>query len=315
VKTQKYQEAVDVAEDFQGRYPYSLRLQKVRFLKGQALEELDRWTEAADNYRIISEFSEKNQPEISAMSIYRLSFVYEALGDDQRVLTTLFEAQKNGKYLPTETALAEIPSRIAMVYAKENNPKEANRWLAEADKGLKKTLETRNLPLTDEWLAEIYYNMGSISTNQLSNDNIITIIQGQKAIQKYLMRSLQYGDPIWSAKAMKKLRMTYVDLWNAIYNLPETSGMEPTVAKKIKTDEQFKLVSPFAELLADAQLYRPGREQKSNPYQDDFFAFLDQMQVNVSGLMQNPLYTPLTTGRDKSPQKAKLPAKIDASSD
>lgn len=315
MKAQNFEGALQTADDFQKAYPYSLKSQRVRFLKASAYEELGRWTEAANTYKAISSMTDKNQPEISAMSIYRLSYVYEALGDDQRVITTLFEAAKYNKYLPVEVVNAEIPSRLAMVYAKENNSKEAQKWLAEADKGLKRTLETRDEPLTDSWLAELYFNMGTISTDQLSNDNILTIIQGQSAVQKYLIRSLQYGDPVWSAKALKRLKGTYTDLWKEIEGYPEPAGYEAIVAQKMRKDAQIQLAGPFAELMRDAELYRPGAEQKSNQYQTDFFNFIEEMQTRVRSVLDSSLLTPLMPGRDKTLQKHRTPVKIVPSED
>lgn len=296
----QFQEVVLLVDAFQKKYPYSLKLQRARFLKASSLEELERFSEAAETYKIISQFSERNQPEISAMSIYRLSFVYEALGDDQRVLTTLLEALKNRTYLPNEVSEAEIPSRIAMVYAKENNSAESAKWLAKADEGLKRVLDTQKEPLTNTWLAKTYYNMGSISTSQLSVENIQTIIQGQNSVQKYLIRALQYGDPIWSAKALRRLQTTYTDLWNAISNYPEQSGSEPMAAKKIKKDQQILLAGPLFNLIEEAMLYQPGPEQKPNQYQTTFFNFLDQIQTRIGGLLQDSLYTPL---QPKNPGK------------
>ncbi len=315
MKTQNYNSALSAAEGFQRAYPYSLKLQRVRFLKAGALEELGRWTEAADTYKSISAISEKNQLEISAMSIYRLSFAYEALGDDQRVITTLLEASKYYKYLPPEVINAEIPSRLAMVYAKENNISEAQKWLKEADSGLKKTLATHQGPITNEWLAELYFNMGSISTQQLSNDNILTIIQGQSAVQKYLIRALQYNDPIWSAKALQKLKNTYLDLWKSIEAYPPPSGYEPLVAQKMIKDEQLRLAGPFSSLINEAELYRPGIEQQSNQYQSEFFNFLEELQIRVRTVLGESLFTPLMPGRDKTPQKGKTPVKIIPSED
>jgi tetratricopeptide (TPR) repeat protein len=315
LKEQNFEAALQSIETFQTAYPYSLKLQRARFMKAGALEELGRWTEAADTYKAISTISGKNQPEISAKSLYRLSYVYEALGDNQRVITVLVEAAKYHKYLPPEVINAEIPSRLAMIYAKENNSKEAQKWLSEADKGLKRTLESRNEPLTDKWLAELYFNMGSISTQQLSNDNIITIIQGQSAVQKYLIEALQYNDSVWSAKALKSIRATYLDLWKAIETLPEEPGYEPLVAQKMKKDEQLRLMGSFSDLIKEAELYRPGREQTTNPYQSEFFNFLEELQTRVHAILGEALYTPLMSGRAKAAKKPKAPVKIVPSED
>lgn len=315
MKAQNFQAVLTSVSEFKSAYPYSLKLQKVRFFQGNALEELGRWSEAADTYKAISVISERNQPEISAMSIYRLSYVHEALGDDQRVIATLYEAAKYHKYLPVEVIQAEIPSRLAMVYSKENNAKEAQKWLGEADKGLKRTLESRTEPLTNPWLAQLYFNMGSISTEQLSSDNILTIIQGQAAVQKYLIRSLQYNDSVWSAKALKKLKGTYLDLWKAIESYPEPTGYELLVAQKMKKDAQLELAGPFADLMRDADLYRPGVEQKSNLFQQEFFNFIEELQTRVRSVLDSSVLTPLMPGRDKAPQKPRFPVKIVPSED
>lgn len=310
-----FEAALEGANQFQAAHPFSLRSQKVRFFKGRALEELGRWSEAEQTYRAISVISEKNQPEISALALYRLSYVYEALGDNQRVLTSLFEAGKYAPFLPPEVTNAEIPSRLAMVYAKENNAAEARKWLVQADLGLRKTFDSRKEPLTEAWLAQTYYNMGAISTEQLSNDNIMTVLQGQQAVQKYLIRALQYGDPVWSAKAREKLKSTYLDLWKAIEAYPEPGGYEPLVAQKIKKDEQLKLAGPFMDLLSEAELYRPGAGQKSNTYQNDFFVFTEDLRVRVGGVLATPLLTPLMSGQDKARQPLKAPVKIVPSED
>lgn len=311
----EFQEVVGLAEVFQKKYPYSLKMQQVRFIKAGALEELERYSEAAETYRIISQFSERNQPEISAMSVYRLSFVYEALGDDQRVLTTLLEAFKNRTYLPLETSEAEIPSRIAMVYAKENNPSESAKWLAKADEGLKKVLATRKEPLTNSWLAKTYFNMGSISTSQLSIENIQAIIQGQSSVQKYLIQSLQYEDPTWSPKALRRLQSNYTDLWNTINNVPEQTGVDAIAARKMKKDQQILIAGPLFNLIEEAMLYQPLPEQNPNQYQVGFFRFMDQIQTRIATLVQDSFFTPLTPKREITPQNVLVPDKVAPSTD
>ncbi|MBK9324511.1 MAG: hypothetical protein IPM97_16475 [Bdellovibrionaceae bacterium] len=315
LKAGLYQEVVLLTESFQSEYPYSLRLQRARYYRASALEGLERWSEASAIYQIISKFSGQHQPEISALSVYRLSFVYEALGDDQRVLTTLLEAREYQDHLPAEIVVAEIPSRIAMIYAKESNSAEAARWLVQAEKGLKQVFDIHNGPLTDNWLAKIYFNMGSISTNQLSADNILAIIQGQLTVQKYLIRSLQFNDETWSARAQLKLQKIYLDLWTSIDGLVEPSGYDALVAAKIKRDEQLRLAVPFLELIKDAQLYHPFREGVTNEYQKKFFEYLDSLQGRVELLLQSPIYTPRVAKPNKKLPMPKNPIKVVPSED
>lgn len=211
--------------------------------------------------------------------------------------------------------MAEIPSRIAMIYAKESNSAEAARWLVQAEKGLKQVFDSHNGPLTDNWLAKIYFNMGSISTNQLSADNILAIIQGQLTVQKYLIRSLQFNDETWSTRAQLKLQKIYLDLWTSIDGLVEPSGYDALVAAKIKRDEQLRLAVPFLELIKDAQLYHPFREGVTNEYQKKFFEYLDSLQGRVELLLQSPIYTPRVAKPSKKLPMPKNPIKVVPSED
>jgi tetratricopeptide (TPR) repeat protein len=310
----KFADAVVKADLFQQNYPYSLNLQKARFHKAEALEGLGRWQEAADTYIAISNFSKKTQPEIAAQSVYRLSFVYEAMNDNQRVLTSLFEAQRLDEYLPPEVGLAEIPARLAMAYTKENNAEEAKHWLEEADHGLKQALESRAEPVTDEWLAKIYFNMGSISTSQMTAENAAATIQSQGAIQKYLIKSMQYNHPVWSASAANKLRTTYADIWKFIENPAPAEG-EAMASLKAKKETQFKLAGPFLELIDQALLFEPASDQVKNPFQLAFFTYLHELKIKVNQLLQDQIYTPLIPRGDKASPKHQVPANIPASED
>jgi tetratricopeptide (TPR) repeat protein len=299
MKEGRFAEAVTAADEFQKNYPYSLKLQKARFQKGQALEGLQRWPEAAETYTTISNFSKKTQPEIAAQSVYRLSYVYEAMGDNQRVLTSLFDAQRLEQYLPVEVSQAEIPARLSMAYMKENNADESRRWLEEAEQGLKRALETQTEPITGEWMARTYFNMGSVTASQLTPENVKAVIQGQRVIQKYLIKSLQYGDPVWSAKAAKQIRGTFDSLWSAIDGQTESTGQE-----------KFNLAGPFAELIDEALLFKPAADQASNVYQTEVFTYLGELRKRTEQLLHSPVYTPLIRRSDKASPKPPVPATI-----
>lgn len=308
-KSGHFTESVAAAEEFEKTYPFSLKLQKARFQKAQAEEELHLYPEATETYLAIANFSKKSQPEIAALSLYRLSFVYEAIGDNQRVLTSLFDAQRMEQYLPAEISQAEIPARLAMAYMKENNAEESARWLAEADAGLKRALDVQkdrgySKRESDEWYAQTYYNMGSVTISEVNDDNVQSVIQGQRTIQKYLIKSLQYNDPVWSAKASRQLRGTYDTLWKAIQKLPEAP-----------TYEKFKTAGEFAEVIDEALLFQPAAEQISNPYQTEVFGALRSLKLQVEDLLRSPVYTPLIRKSDKASPKRPLPATILKSED
>jgi len=157
-----------------------------------------------------------NQPKIAALALYRLSFVYENLGDDLKTLTTLLDCKKFSEHLPEPLVRATIPARLATAYIRLRHQKEALQYLALAEKGIDQ-LKSQNDKITSSWLGNIYFQMGSISTNQLSNENYDQAIEIQKIVQVYLLKAIRLNDPVWSERSSVQIKSTYQDLFNTIF--------------------------------------------------------------------------------------------------
>lgn len=284
--------------NFQENYSQSLYFQSARLGEAQALEALGQWSEAIALDRDVYLKTLKQQPEIAALALYRMSFSYEALGDDTKTLAALLDARNMQSHLPSEVALAEVPARLAALYGRmEGREQEAMKYLSEAEKGIESLRQSRQ-KTDSSWLAKTYFQMGSLSTNQLSADNYEQSIEGQKMVQVYLLKALQLNEPAWSKKSLEQLKNTY----QRFFNLFES--------QKTDRQRQVSMGGSLTDLIQQAELFRPLRAQVANNFEKDFFSYLSEVSAQTEkALYQNGESMSLTDESQKL-HSLKRPGKV-----
>lgn len=270
----RYAEALPHYQAFQHQYPQSVFYQAARLGEAQSLSGLEQWQEALEIYRDITLKTRIEQPKIAALAFYKMSFAWEALGDDLKTVAALLDAQRLGSYLPLETAVAEIPARLAAIYARQGREREAVAYLNEAEKGLEEVQNKKGTQyLLHEWRAKTYVQMGSVSTNQLAASTFTPFVRGQILVQTYLLRALRLNDKVWSPMAREILQRTYRDLFATIESQSESREL------------QLAMGAELLGLIDQADLYRPLPEQKMNTPEQDFFSFLTDVRKRTETLV------------------------------
>lgn len=271
--TGKYDQSLILFKEFHGLHPQSVYVQSARLGEAQSLAGLERWQESVDLYRDVVLKTRSYQPEIAAEALYRMSFSYEALGDDLKTAAALIDAKKLGEHLPEEVALAEIPARLAVVYGRQDRENEAISYLNEAERGIEKVRADKGSELPADWLARTYVQMGGVSTNQLSTQSFAGFVRGQKLVQTYLFRAMRLGDAQWSPRASELLQKTYRDLYTQFDSARD------------QKDIQLALGGEFLGLMDQAELFRPPTGQNMNNYESDFFALLSEVRKKTEGVV------------------------------
>lgn len=282
----QYEAARILYKQFQTKYPNSKYLLSARLGEAQSLEGLERWSEAAEIYRSVHDSAMQLQPEIATLAQYRLSFCYEALGDDIKAVASLLDCMSKAENLPEEVAQAEIPARLAMLYGKVQNRGESNKYMEIAQKGLQSLQGRKDLPPAT--LAKTYYEMGAVSLNQISSENFSQAILGQKAVQRYLFRAVNLQVTPWSGEAAGKLKKNYRDLWNVLLQMPGVDGVDAESVARNRRTEQISLGAEFLDLIQNAENYRPFNDEKMNPLEKDFFAYLSDVKKKAQDLIFQP---------------------------
>lgn len=263
----RFDEARILFKDFQIHYPRSVYFESARLGEAQAFEGMGYPQEAVQLYRNIFFKTEKDQTTIAGLALYRMSFAFEAQGDDLKAVAALLDAKRKGSSLPSEVLQAQIPARLAMLYARQNREVEAMAYLNEAEKGIAKVIIEKGRGAAVDWLAKIYFEMGSVSTNQLTLATMEDFVRAQKVVQIYLIKSLKQDDPVWSARSLKQLQEIYRALLQQVELAPNNSKVLSITG------------GSFLELLDQADLFRPLADQRVNSYEKDFYySFLPEIR-------------------------------------
>ncbi|MEN0057558.1 MAG: hypothetical protein AAGB31_01885 [Bdellovibrio sp.] len=294
----QFDQALVKFQEFQKKYPQSTFFQAARLGEAQALEGQGHYEEAAVLYRDVYLANINYQPNIAVIALYRSSFCYEAQGDDLKTLTALLDANKLGKHLPPEVAWAEIPARLASIYGRSGADREANRYLEMADKGLQKVRQEKGRDLKTDWLAKTYFQMGSVSTNQISAETFANYVAGQRWVQVYLIRALQQNDPVWSVRAQNKLEETYRDLYAQV-ELQKTSR-----------EALANLGGAFFDLMDQAELFRPVWGREANAYEKKFFSNLAETRKKTESLLYGSESSMGLTEESKLLNSIKRPGRV-----
>ena len=252
--SEKYQESLDRFLTLLRDEPVSRWTQSANLNVGRSLEGLERWSEAAERYRSVVA-STQRAPRLQAMALYRLSFCYEALGDEQQVVAVLTDLIQRKKSLPVEIADAELPARLGAAYARVGGFDLATEFYRKAEVGIARLRQQAKGEIP-EWLPSTLYFMGEMSRRQINWNDMNSILRPLARSQVYLLQSAEFDRAPWSEKAAKELIGVYRDLIQSIEVAPLPDDGDPLLAERTKQQQQWDrsalVLDTMAELRARA---------------------------------------------------------------
>lgn len=215
------------ATDFIYKHPQSTYLNETLYLQGLSFEYFEDWDLAMKNYNRVIDMSLFSNKEFLALALYRKAICFEAKHEPELALAALHDALSYKNYLSIEVAEAEIPARMASIFASIGQPVQADYYALIAEKGIRKARSIKKNS-EQEWLAYTLLQMGSLPQAALSPENFYENLLGFSRHQKYLLQTIELADSVWSPKAELLLVSSYTDFWNTIqtYNLNPSSDWE-----------------------------------------------------------------------------------------
>ena len=297
-----YAQAESLFLEFQKQFPTSIFYQKSQFGLAQSIEAQERWSQAAQLYRQTIDATQATQPGIAAQAYFQLSFCYENLGDETRVLASLQDAQRLKAHLPVEIAEAEIPARLAASYSRMGRAQEAQVLFKEAQRGIERIRGQQNTAFSSDWLAKTYYQMGVLSTQQIHSENIQTVMDTLRMVQAFSLMSAEAAGEPWSGMASTGLMRSYRDLWNAVLQIPLNPSLESGAAQREQTERQDKFAGDLLIMINDLKSYRAPEPASESVQASELFIYLGYLEKSLQNHLyalkeRNPLTTEGPTGR------------------
>ncbi len=229
---QDYQKAAKQFEYLITKYPTSPLTMALYYNAAAAYEGLKNCKRAGKNFRKIVRATNEENKKIQTMALVRLSYAYECLAADKKVVTSLLDAKNRKEYLQNYVVLTELPARLAGAYGRLGNQKVADKFFQEADQGLYQVRDpAQTAPQQRDALAQSLFYMGRYWYNGFRIKRHENILKTFEKSQMYLVRAMELDSPKWSAIAAKNLIEVYQFLWvylNKAFDNGEARGEKVT---------------------------------------------------------------------------------------
>jgi len=205
-----YEKAAEQFNTLLAKYPASPLNMAMLFNAGAAYEGLKDCKKAGLSFRKIVRATNGEEPKIQALALVRLSYAYECLGADKKIITSLIDAKKREQYLDAPVKFAELPARMAGAYGRIGKPKMADKLFKQAEKGLYDLRDRTKTPQQQrDQLARAMFFMGRYWFKGFHIKNETNIFKTYEKSQSYLIRSVELDSPRWSPLSAQNLVEVY----------------------------------------------------------------------------------------------------------
>ncbi len=275
---EEYKKAVKAFRSLLAKHPDSQLELLALYNVGSAYEGLAKCKTAARYFKKAVQVSRRKElSKIEVQSLLRLSYAYECLRKDERVVTSLMGALQKVEFFPKEVGKAEIPARLGAAYLRLGNKKMARHFFSKAEEGLRSLRNKKTDPYKQkELFAKTLFLMGKVNQRAL-------FFQGRRPSKRsvgaldhqqlYLLRAVEFDSKIWSNRALHHLIEVYDGLWEEANKKPSENLSQQQIRKHLIV--QTKMVQ---RVLSCLQNLKKGRiwEIGKSPWVTNLFTILGQ---------------------------------------
>ncbi|MBN8540552.1 MAG: hypothetical protein J0L82_09215 [Deltaproteobacteria bacterium] len=239
LEKQDYEGGLKGFSDFLRTQPTTNWTLAAQFNQARCHEALDQLKPALDIYQAVAEKG-RRVPRLQGLSLLRVGVILDALGEDDRSLAALKDAERRTKSLPEEIAQTELPARLAAAYARERNFSEAERYYNLAERQLARLRAQVAKGEQPEWLPRILYAMGHRPLGEITWERFESALVPLERSQIYLLQSAELGIQPWAGLAADELLGSYSALRKSIDAVPVPAAAEIVIAAREQQRERWK---------------------------------------------------------------------------
>ena len=275
---QNYQPAEDQFKSYLKEHPVSVYTAHAYYGLARSLEFQEKWAEAIEIYKILSVQAKTLRPELSALAMYRLSYCYEALGDEIRTQATLLDAEGMAMHLPAAIREVEIPARQAASLLRRGDFPAAKKLLVKLNESVPAVFNLAQSPNQNE-MARVFLQIGTLSLRPLSADNYLLYLDTFENLQTYLWRSWSLNQEPWSERAKEQLLGSYQTFWNRAQDLEiGPKGMDAQASARIKGETQRKWIGALVKMAGSLKAYAGDEISGKTPVTPGLSEFIAQIE-------------------------------------
>lgn len=239
LEKQDYEGALKGFSEFLRAQPTTNWTLAGQFNQARCYEALDQLKPALDIYTAVAEKA-RRAPRLQGLALLRVGVILEALGEDDRSLAALKDAERRSKDLPEEIGQTELPARLAAAYARERNFQEAERYYNLAERQLARLRAQVVKGEQPEWLPRVLYAMGHRPLGEITWERFESALVPLERSQLYLLQSAELGVQPWAGLAADELIGSYSALRKSIDAVPAPAAAELVIAARDQQRERWK---------------------------------------------------------------------------
>lgn len=232
-----------------------------QFNQARCYEALNQLKSALDVYQAVAEKG-RRVPRLQGLALLRVGVILEALGEDDRSLAALKDAERRAKSLPQEIAQTELPARLAAAYARERNFSEAERYYNLAERQLARLRAQVANGEQPEWLPRILYAMGHRPLGEITWERFESALVPLERSQIYLLQSAELGVQPWAGLAAEELLGSYSALRKSIDAVPVPAAAEIVIAAREQQRERWKRLVRLSDAIIQLRSLFVGEIEK-----------------------------------------------------
>ncbi|MDZ4083766.1 MAG: hypothetical protein U1E10_12565 [Bdellovibrionales bacterium] len=261
LEKQDYEGGLTGFADFLRNQPTTNWTLAAQFNQARCYEALDRLKLALNLYEAIAEKA-RRAPRLQGLALLRVGVILEALGEDDRSLAALKDAERRSKSLPEEVAQTELPARLAAAYARERNFIEAERYYNLAERQLARLRAQVAKGEQPEWLPRILYAMGHRPPGEITWERFESALVPLERSQIYLLQSAELGIQPWANLAAEELIGSYSALRKSIDSVPVPAAAEIVIAAREQQRERWKRLVRLSDAIIQLRSLFVGEIEK-----------------------------------------------------
>lgn len=290
--TQNWSVALEQYNAFLKRFPISRFTAQAYFGRGRALEGLGKYDEAIQVYRNSAEQARVASPEQAAMAYLRMSYCYEGVGDETRLMAALADAEAFTDHLSMEIRQLEIPTRRAASLMRRGQRNEAQKILRQVESNMPDVGPNSSSELKTKHV-RLLISLGNLDLKALTSETILSYIDAVQALQGFLWKAVVLKVSPESEQAGEILHASYLALANMAFNPPSIeAGRTQQMSSRYRAELQKKWV---AQLLESIEKLKKFSNEGFSEGGEKLAALFKQIEDNGQRVLwgQKPI-TPLT---------------------
>lgn len=284
-----YRGAIKVFDQARIDQPASTLEGLLLFNSALSYQMLGECKPAYDKMRAVVRFNYKQNPRLAVSAKYKMAESLSCLGLDNKAIVLMVEIYRQRHLLPAATGQAELPARLAAMYARVDQQVMAKKYLAVAEKGLQQM--GSNLKV----LAETLFLMGDFSKITGDQAGWKKNMTSYSIYKKYLIRSAVLNQEDWSQRAFVGIQKAIDQMWSDYESLAINSQAKDAVLEKrrVNLEKQELLKAMLSQMIQSKLLVTP--EAKPNKIKQELLSYFVKEEAKVRNVAASISSGPETT--------------------